>query len=130
MALGQALANKLYSFKDEHAIFLFKLFQKSNKLKLLEVRRPAEVGKTDDPTYCLYHRMLGYPTKNCYVFKDILQALIDAEVLKLHLEQKKVTANMTATSPIQFGWNLLLAPTRVDPISKGEIRMINNDPHN
>jgi len=53
---------------------------------LPEIKRPEEVGKSDDPSYFLYHKMLGHPTKNCYIFKDILQALIDAEVLKLHLE--------------------------------------------
>jgi len=74
--------------------------------------------------------MLGHPIKNCYIFKDVLQALINAEVLKLHLEQKKVTVNMTGTSPIQFDRNLLLAPTEVVPILKGELRMINTDPHN
>ena len=67
-------------------VSLFKLFQKSNKLKLLEVRRPDEIGKTDDPNYCLYYKMLGHPTKNCYIFKDVLQALIDVDILKLHLE--------------------------------------------
>jgi len=130
MAFGQACANKSYSFKDEHVVSLFKLLQKSNRLKLSEIRFPEEVGKTDDPNYCLYHRMLGHPTTNCYIFKDILHALIDAQVLKLRLEQKKVTANMTATSPIQFGRDLLLAPTGVVPIPKGEIRVINTDPHN
>ena len=84
-------------------ISLFKLLQKSNKLKFPEVRCPNEAGKTDDPNYYLYHKILWHPTKNCYIFKDVLQALINAELLKLHLEQKKVTANMTATSPIQFG---------------------------
>ena len=81
--------------------------------------------KTEDPNYCL-----GHPTKNCYIFKDVLQALIDAEVLKLHPKQKKVTANMKITSPIQFGQNLPLAPTGVVPIPKGELRVINTDPHN
>ena len=37
---------------------------------------------------------------------------------------------MTVTSPIQFRRNLLLAPTRVVFIPKGELRMINTDPHN
>ena len=32
MAPGQSRANKLYSFKDEHVVSLFKLLQKSNKL--------------------------------------------------------------------------------------------------
>ena len=84
-------------------------FQRSDALKR---------GKTDDPTYYLYHMMLGHPTKNCYIFKDVLQALVDAEVVKLRPEQKKVTTNMTATSPIQFGRNLPLAPTEVILIPK------------
>ena len=73
--------------------------------------------------------MLGHPTKNYYIFKDV-QALIDAEVLKLHPEQKKVTANITATSPIQFGRGLPPAPTGVVLILKGKLRVINTDPHN
>ena len=88
---NQPRANKQYSFKDEHVDSLFKLLNKSNRLKLHETRRPEEVGKTDNPNY-MYHSMLGHPTKSCYVFKDIRQALIDAKVLKLRPEQKKVTA--------------------------------------
>ena len=128
MASDQARTNKLYSFKDEHVVPLFKLLQKSNKLKLPEIKRLEEAGKSDDPGYYLYHRMLGHPTKNCYIFKYVLQALIDAEVLQLRPEHKKVAANMTATSPIQFGQNLPLAPTGVVPIPKGELRVINTDP--
>jgi len=86
MASSQPHANKLFSFKDKHLISLFKLLQKSNQLKLPKIRRPEEVEKSDDPSYYLYHRMLGHPTKNCYIFKDVLQALIDAEALKLHPE--------------------------------------------
>jgi len=71
-ASGQILANKQYSFKDKHVISLFKLLHKSNKLKLLELRHPEEVSKTDDPNYCLYHRMLRYPTKSCYIFNNVL----------------------------------------------------------
>ena len=88
---SQPRASKQYSFKDEHIDSLFKLLNKSNRLKLPEARRPEEVGKTDNPNYCLYHRMLGHPTKICYVFKDILQALIDAEVLKLRPEPVSYT---------------------------------------
>ena len=119
MAFGQAHANKSYSFKDEHVVSLLKLLQKSNRLKLSEIRHLEEEGNTDDPNYYLYHRMLVHPSKNCYIFKDVLQALIDAEVLKLHPEQKKVTANMTAMSLIQFERNISLAPTGVVLISKG-----------
>jgi len=55
--------NKQYSFKDEHVVFLFKLLNKSNKLKQSEARHPEKVGKTDDRNHCLYHRMLGHLIK-------------------------------------------------------------------
>ena len=74
--------------------------------------------------------MLEHPTKSCYIFKDVLQALIDAEVLKLLPEQKKMTTNMIATAPLQFGWDLPPAPTGVVPIPKEELRVIITDPHN
>ena len=54
----QPRANKQYFFKDEQVDSLFKLLTKSNRLKLPEVRRPEEAGKTDNPNYCLYHNML------------------------------------------------------------------------
>jgi len=39
--------------------------------------------------------MLRHPIKSCYIFKDILQVLIVAEVLELCPEQKRVIAKMT-----------------------------------
>ena len=65
----QPRTNRQYSFKDEHFNLLFKLLDKSNRLKLPEARRPEEVGKTDNPNYYLYHRMMGHPTKSCYISK-------------------------------------------------------------
>jgi len=109
---------------------LFKFLHKSNKLKLSEARRPQEVGKTDDPSYYSYHKMLLQLMESCYILKDVLQALIDADVLKLRPDQKKVTANMTFLTPFQFGRDLPLSPIGVIPIPKGELRVINIDPHN
>jgi len=123
-------AKKQYSFKDEHVASLFKLFHKSNKLKLPEARRPEEVGKTDDPNYCLHHKKLAHPMKSCYIFKVVFQALINADVLKLHPEQQKVTANMTSSVSLQFGRDLPSTPTRVAPIPKGKLRVISTNPHN
>ena len=37
---------------------------------------------------------------------------------------------MTTISPIQFGQDLPLVPTGVVLIPKGELRVINTDPHN
>src|SRR4051812_42977657 len=48
-----------YSFKDDKVKALFNMLSKGGQLKLPEPRKPQEVGKTDDPRYCLYHRGLG-----------------------------------------------------------------------
>jgi len=97
------------------------------KFKLPEVRCPDEVGKTDDPNYYLYHRMLGRLTKNYCIFKDVLQALIDVDVLRLRPEQKMVMANMMS---LKLGIELPSVPTGVVSILKGELRVINTDPPN
>jgi len=51
-------------------------------------------------------------------------------MLKLRPGQKKVTANMISLAPLQFGRDLPLAPIGVVPIPKGELTVINIDPHN
>src|SRR4051812_19400911 len=115
-----------YSFKDDKVEALFKMLDKGGQLKLLETRNPEDVGKTDDPRYCLYHRALGHPTKSCWFLKDKLQALVDAGALRLKTEQKTATANMT--SCIQFGRSSP-TPIAVHPIHAVEMRIINSYPH-
>ena len=91
---------KQYSFRDDQVVTIFHLLHKGNKMKLPDARRPNEIGRTNDPKYCLYHRMIHHPTDKCYVLKDRIQALVDAGVLTLKTEQKKVTANMVT---LEFG---------------------------
>src|SRR3954468_7678372 len=115
-----------YSFKDDKVEALFKMLSKGGQLKLPEPRNPEDVGKTDDPRYCLYHRGLGHPTKNCWSLKGKLQSLVDAGALRLKMEYKTTTANMT--SCLQFGQSPP-TPTAVYPIPAVEMRIINSDPH-
>jgi len=75
-------------------VTIFHLLIKGNKLKLPKVRRSNEVGCTNDPNYCLFHRIVHHPTNRCFVLKDKIQALVEAGILTLKLEQKKVTSNM------------------------------------
>ena len=56
--------------------------------------------RTNDANYCLFHRMVHHPTSKCFVLKDKIKALVDAGVLTLKSEQKKVTANMVT---LNFG---------------------------
>ena len=77
-------------------VIIFHLLSKNNKLKLPEAARPDEVGRTNDPNYCLFHRMVHHPTSRCFTLKDKIQALIEVRVLTLKSKQKKVTANMVS----------------------------------
>ena len=61
---------KQYSFTDKQVVIILHLLQKGNKLKLPEVQRPNEVGRTNDPNYCLFYRMIHHPTHKCFVLKD------------------------------------------------------------
>ena len=61
---------RVYSFKDKQVVTIFHLLHKGNKLKLPEVRQPNEVGYTNDPNFCLCHRMVHHPTSRCFVLKD------------------------------------------------------------
>jgi len=71
-----------YSFKYEHVVTLFHLLNKGKKLKLPQARRPDEVGRTNDPNYCLFHRMVHHPTCRCNVLKNKIQwsGCFDSEV--------------------------------------------------
>ena len=66
----------------------------------MDARHPNEVGQTNDPNYCLFHRMVHHPTYKCFVLKDKIQVLVDAGVLTLKSKQKKVTTNMVT---LEFG---------------------------
>ena len=73
---------------------IFHLFNKGNKLKLPEVRGTEDIGRTNNPNYYPFNRMVHHPTSRYLVLKDKIQALVDVGVLTLKSEQKKVTANM------------------------------------
>ena len=66
--------------------------------------------------------MIHHPTIRCYILKDKIQFLVDAGVLTLKSEQKKVSANMIS---LKFGE---IPEVRVQdglsPISKGEMKVI------
>ena len=80
----------MYSFKNEQVVTIFHLLRKGNKLNLSEVQRPNEIGRINDPNYYLFHKMVHHSTSRCFVLMDKIQALLDAGVLTLKSEQKKV----------------------------------------
>src|SRR3954465_8905541 len=102
------------------------MLSKGGQLKLPEPKNPEDVGKTDDPRYCLYHRGLGHPTKNCWSLKGKLQSLVNTGALRLKAEYKTAMASMT--THLQFGQSPP-TPTVVYPIPAVEMRIVNSNPH-
>ena len=68
--------------------------------------------------------MVHHPTSKCFTLKAKIQALIEAGVLTLKSEQKKVMANMVA---FKFGsFPEIKVQDGLTPIPKGEMKV--NDP--
>src|SRR4051812_4449159 len=89
--------------------------------------RPDQVGMTNDPIYCVYHRNISHPIVNCWALKERQETLVQADVLKLKPKQKRVSTN--ATSTIIFGSNEPTKLVQVSPVPQVEMTIINADPH-
>ena len=68
--------------------------------------------------------MVHHPTSRCYVLKDKIQALVDAGVLTLKSEQKKVTANMVTLNFRTFP--KMTVQDGLVPIHKASLDAINS----
>jgi hypothetical protein len=72
---------KPYSFKREAVNKIFDWVLKEGKVILPEPRRPQEVNETDKQNYCKYHRLLGHTIEDCWVFKNLIEKMIqDGEI--------------------------------------------------
>ena len=85
-----------YSFHDDDVEAIFKQLMKEKAIKLPEPKRPSEVDKTDDPKYCPYHRIVSHPLKECYVLKNVIQAMIKNG--ELVIEESSSSKEVAATS--------------------------------
>jgi len=47
---------------------LDKLLEKGH-VELTESRRPKEIGRTNNPKYCKYYRIIGHPTEKYKAFR-------------------------------------------------------------
>lgn len=92
-------------------------------IKLPNRKRPEEIGKTNDSNYCLYHWIIGHPSKDCYILKDNIQTLIEARVIQLKAEQKRFIANK-----VTFQICSLEVLAGAMSILKAELSVVNYDP--
>ncbi|KAL0320191.1 UNVERIFIED_CONTAM: hypothetical protein Sradi_5280600 [Sesamum radiatum] len=69
------MQTKQYPFLDSDVSGIFDDLLNANLIELPEMKRPEEAGKTDDPKYCKYHRLVGHPIHDCFIFKDKVMQL-------------------------------------------------------
>lgn len=71
--------------------------------------------------------MVGHPTRSRYILKDQIMTLVDADILKLRPEKKRVSANMTSYTHIGLAPKII---TKVESIPQAELQILNMDPDN
>jgi hypothetical protein len=76
---------------DSDVSGIFDDLLKADLIELPEMKRPAEAGKTDDPKYCKYHRLVGHPIHDCFIFKEKVMEL--AHQGKITLEDDSANVN-------------------------------------
>ena len=64
-----------YPFLDSDVSEIFDELLELKVIDLPEMKRPDEAGKTDDPNYCKYHRLVSHPLEKCFVFKNRVMRL-------------------------------------------------------
>ena len=104
-------------------VIIFHSLNKGNKLKLPEVQCLDKVGCANDLNYCLFHMMIHHPTRRFFVLKEKIQALVDASILTLKSEQKKVTTNMMTLNFENF--SKVTVQDGLIPVLKGRLEVIN-----
>ena len=73
-----------------------------NVIKLPECKRPEEMGRTNDPKYCIYHQVVSHSVEKCFVLKDLILRLAKAGKILLDLDEiaEANHATFTVGSPI------------------------------
>ena len=63
-----------YSYSEYDAPKMLDKLLEKWLVELPESRGPEEIGRTNDPNYCKYHRIVGHPIKKCKAFRrQVLQ---------------------------------------------------------
>ncbi|KAL0328054.1 UNVERIFIED_CONTAM: hypothetical protein Scaly_2238000 [Sesamum calycinum] len=86
------MQTKQYPFLDSDVPGIFDDLHNAKLIELPEMKRPEEARKTDDPKYCKYHRLVGHPIHDYFIFKDKVMQL--ARQGKISLEEDNAVSNL------------------------------------
>ena len=90
-------------------------------IKLPECKRPKEMGRTNDPKYYIYHRVVSHPVEKCFVLKDLILRLAKEGKILLDLDETTKANHVTfavrspisvkSTTPMEV-WSTLPSTSR------------------
>ncbi|KAI3446917.1 hypothetical protein Pfo_003582 [Paulownia fortunei] len=81
-----------YLFLNSDVSGIFNDLLNANLIELPKMKRPEEAGQIDDPKYCKYHRLVGHPIHDYFIFKDKVMQL--AHQGKITLEEDNAATNL------------------------------------
>ena len=73
-----------------------------NVIRLPECKCPEEMGRTNDPKYCVYHRVISHPMEKCFVLKDLILRLAKEGKILLDLDETAKANHATFSIDPQF----------------------------
>jgi hypothetical protein len=108
------MEEKTYPFPDSDVPGMLEDLLEKEIIKLPKCKRPEEMGRTNDPKYCKYHRVVSHTVEKCFILKDLILRLAKEGKVLLDLDEAVGSNHATFTfgspSPTKTQSPLMLTP--------------------
>jgi hypothetical protein len=108
------MEEKTYLFPDSDVSGMLKDLLEKEVIKLPECKWPEEMGCTNHPKYCKYHRVVSHIVEKCLVLKDLILRLAKEGKILLDLDEAVGSNHATFTfglpSPMKTQSPLMSTP--------------------
>ncbi len=91
------MEEKTYPFLDSDVLGMLENLLEKEIIKLLECKWPEEMGRTNNPKYCKYHRVVSHTVEKCFILKDLILRLAKEGKIFLDLDEAVGSNHATFT---------------------------------
>uniref|UniRef100_A0A2N9FUH3 Retrotransposon gag protein n=1 Tax=Fagus sylvatica TaxID=28930 RepID=A0A2N9FUH3_FAGSY len=91
------MEEKTYPFPNSDVPGMLEDLLEKEVIKLPKCKRPEEMGRTNDPKYCKYHRVVSHTVEKCFVLKDLILRLAKEGKILLDLDEAVGSNHATFT---------------------------------
>ncbi|KAA0055891.1 uncharacterized protein E6C27_scaffold438G00090 [Cucumis melo var. makuwa] len=102
---------KIYPFPDSDLPDMLDQLLEKQLIQLPKCKRPAEMGRVNDPNYCKYHRVISHPVEKCFVLKELILKLALDKKIELELDDMAQTNHaaviIQSDSRLSAIWSLI-----------------------